>query len=180
MIVTYPTSKYDTIPLEDFKSGSLEPWSASVLQALVRLTRPLRLLELGAFEGRTTLALAEVMPPEAHITAVEHDHKRAEIARVRLESHPRAEVIVSDTIRFLERAPRASFDFVFVDDDHAQEHVARELDLLLAGRMTPGGLIVGHDVLGKFELDKVFLARGGFIISQPLIHAGGGLGVIQA
>lgn len=166
--------------LSRYVSGSTEPWSVSVLQALIRLTRPLRLLEMGAYEGLTTRAIAEVMPKGAHLTAVELYDSRAEIARAKMEPEWDVEVVVAEALRFLEASKRASFDFAFVDDDHSKAHVAMELDLLLDGRMTPGGLIVGHDVLGSFELAEVFEARGGFIIELPLLHAGGGLGVIVA
>lgn len=157
--------------LEAYASGSTEPWTVSVLQALVRLTRPEALLELGTFEGRTTRALASVMSKHATLCTVDLQKRFAEPFEDR-----RIHFHAMDAIEFLRRNP-TPWHFAFVDDDHDAAHVAEELDLLLAC-MAPGGLIVGHDVLGPFNLAPLFVERGGFIIELPHLHAAGSLGVI--
>lgn len=165
--------------LSPFVSGGTEPWSVSVLQALVRLKRPKRLLELGSYEGRTTRALASVMPRGASLVGVEAVSSRWEQSRLAVQENPQVTILETDALKFLRTHAGPPFNFVFVDDDHSAGHVALELDLLLDGIVAPGGLIVGHDVRGAFNLAPLFEARGGFIIELPRLHAAGSLGVIE-
>lgn len=164
-----------------YVSGSTEPWSASVVCALAWSIDAREVLELGAFEGLTTTALAKALP-EAHITAIEHDANRAGVAkkRVAFEGCENVDVVQNDAIRFLRACIDLGlmFDFAFVDDDHTYAHVAEELDLLKRV-VRPGGMITMHDVLGDFGLDQLVHHHGGRIIELPLLHAAGGLGVIR-
>jgi predicted O-methyltransferase YrrM len=159
--------------LSPYGAGSTEPWAVSVLQALVRLKRPARILELGTFEGRTTHALAEAAP-KAYITTVDLE------ARFAGGFPNNVAFCEDDAIAFLKRWDGPPFNFVFVDDDHTRNHVATEIALLHSrGIVASGGLIVGHDVEGAFDLGSLFVERGGFIISLPRLHAAGSLGVLE-
>lgn len=160
--------------LAPYRGGSTEPWAVSVLQALIRLKKPMNLLELGTFEGRTTRAMAEVMPKLSRLWTVDVETRHDPFEDRRIIPHE------MDAIEFLtHHAPRRSVDFAFVDDDHTLAHVTREVELLLDGVMAERGLIVLHDVIGPFGLDAVVREFGGFVIELPLLHAGGGLGVIE-
>jgi predicted O-methyltransferase YrrM len=156
--------------LGPFVSGSTEPWAVSVLQALVRLRRSTSILELGTYQGLTTAALREVS--SGFVTSVDL-MKRWETLPVGIR------FVESEALEFLRSCPASLFDFAFVDDDHTKGHVAMELDLLLGGIVAPGGLIVGHDVEGAFDLAPLFIERGGFVISLPQLHVAGSLGVIE-
>src|SRR5438046_9032521 len=50
---------------------SLTPHEALALSAIVRFTHPKRVLEIGTFDGNTTLNLAANAPPDAVITTVD-------------------------------------------------------------------------------------------------------------
>lgn len=156
------------VRLAEYASGSTEPWAVSVLCALARLGRPAKILELGTFEAKTTAKLAEI----AAVTTVDVEK--------RWSSLPHGAVFCeSDAIHFLQ-STGAIYDFVFVDDDHEAGHVRTEVELLLGGIVRGGGLIVLHDVIGPFGLDRIVYDHDGFIIELPLLHVAGGLGVIGA
>ena len=175
----------DDETLAPYVPGSTEPWSVSVLCALTWLTRACDVLELGAFEGRTTEKLAETLEGAPtrfpNLVAVEVDGPRAEVARNRCARFPHVRVVERDAIPFLREClvEGLSFDVAFVDDDHTYAHVAEEIDLLKSGVVRRGGIIVMHDVLGEFELAPLVHLHDGFIIDLPLMHAAGGLGVIR-
>lgn len=157
-----------------YVGGSTEPWAASVIQALIRLSRPRRLLELGTFEGRTTKAITEAMPADAFLSTVDISDRRV------IDALPRSMFYEIDAIEFLKTSAPDDYDFVFVDDDHTIDHVRQEVELLIdGGLVSKGGLVVLHDVIGPFGLDSIIYERGGFIIDLPLFHAAGGLGVIE-
>lgn len=162
-------------PLAAYMSGSSEPWTASVLAALVRLRRPSRILELGTFEARTTRALAAAAP-EAEIMTVDLERRFEGDLPANVTFHE------SDALDFLRASRGRPFDFVFVDDDHTYSHVRAEVDLLMYKSRfltRKGSLIVLHDVIGPFGLGEIISDWGGFIIDLPLLHAAGGLGVIE-
>ena len=161
-------------PLAPYAAGSTEPWAVSVLEALVRLRRPMNLLELGTFEGRTTRALASVMPEHARLWTVDitRRHEGFDDRRITYTEAGAIEWLIHD-------APEGAIDFAFVDDDHSLGHVAQEVAILREHVMAPRGLIVLHDVIGPFGLDEIVKAHDGFIVELPLLHAAGGLGIIQ-
>ena len=167
--------------LAPYISGSSEPWSVSVLCALAWSIDARDVLELGAFEGLTTVALSKALP-SACITAIEHDPDRSGVAKKRLaaEGVENVDVVQNDAIKFLRACIDLglTFDFAFVDDDHTFAHVSEEVDLLKRV-VHPGGMLVMHDVIGAFGLDEIVRHHGGRIIELPLLHAAGGLGVIR-
>jgi predicted O-methyltransferase YrrM len=134
----------------------------------------MNILELGTFEGRTTRALAEVMPTHARIWTVDHERRHQGF-----EDDPRIVFVQQDALEFLTSAPTGCFNFVFIDDSHEYAHVAQEIDMLLDRLVWRPALITGHDVEGAFGLGPLYVDRGGFIIELPLLHAGGSLGVIE-
>ena len=157
--------------LDPYMSGSTEPWSASVIQTLIRLVRPSSILELGTFEGLTTQAICDAVPVDVMTVDIEQ----------RWKTLPDNAIFVQqEATSFLRAMPKDSFDFVFVDDDHTREHVAEELRLLIdERRVRKGGFVVLHDVIGPFDLGELVTEREGWIVELPLLHAAGGLGVIQ-
>lgn len=155
--------------LDAYRSGSTEPWTVSVLCSLVRVTKPKRLLELGTYKGLTTRELAKAMPPDATLTTVDLKAQHGGF------DDPRVTFVEADALAYIGECPVP--DFVFVDDDHSYDHVAAEVGLL--SYVMDAGLIVLHDVVGPFGLDRIVREHGGFIIEQPLLHVAGGLGVIE-
>lgn len=161
-------------PLEPYLSGSTEPWSVSVIQALIRLKKPANLIELGTYEGKTTVAMANAMSHLARLWTVDATDHGTYFG----DDH-RIIKVIRDAEDWLENvAPTGVIDFAFVDDDHERAHVDREIRILKEKIMAPGGWIVMHDVIGDFDLASVCIAHGGFVIELPLLHRAGGLGVI--
>lgn len=170
------------VDLAAYEAGSTEPWTVDILCALIYAKRPRVILELGTFEGKGTRELA-LAAPQAQIITVEYDAERYAAARAALADLPNVHCVHDDAIHFLRSCDDIRFDFVFVDDDHDATHVAEELRLLHSWQgpslMSPGGLIACHDVIGRFNLGPVVVGHHGFVLELPLLHAAGGLGLIQ-
>ena len=166
-------------PLADWRRGSCEPWTVNILTAFVHATKPRYLLETGTFEAKTTVRLHFAAPAGSSLTSLEIDKNRWEKASAEWVDLP-INFINIDAIDYLSTYTGPHFDFVFLDDDHDAQHVAAELDLLLSRKLvSPGGLICVHDVFGPFGLGAVVVARHGFLLDLPKLHAAGGLGLIQ-
>ncbi len=135
---------------------AVDGWlSARQGEALQSLVRGKRVLEIGAYRGRSVCCMAEFAE---HVTSVDpHDGRslpgdrqaRASLGDMlrnldRFGLREKVEMI-ADPIEDVEsRFADDSFDVVFIDGDHRYEAVVR--DLCIARRVVkPGGVIAVHD-----------------------------------
>jgi hypothetical protein len=81
-------------------------------------------------------------------------------------------------MQVIAAAPDKYWDLCWLDDDHQEFHVRSELTALWP-KMKPGGLIVGHDVWGSVNLQKVFKHFNGIALDLPRLGPAGGIGIIQ-
>ena len=122
------------------------PLEGRFLELLVRLTGARRVLELGTFTGRSSMAMASALPPGGTVVTCDVDPEAQEIARRYAE-----EAGVADRIDYrlgpgteTMQSLAGPFDLVFIDADKEGyvEYYEAAL-LLLAG----DGLIVADNVL---------------------------------
>ncbi len=148
----------------DVEPGNVSLTELTVLAAICAARQPATIFEIGTFDGRTTLNLAENSPPEtriytldlpagevdttAHALAAGEDaFVRKSASGARFVSSPYASRITQlygDSARFDFSPYRGAIDLVFVDASHAYEYVLTDsrnaLELL-----RPGGIILWHD-----------------------------------
>lgn len=131
-------------------------WLAPLLVA----RSPVRILEIGCFEGRATVWLLQnvvAMHPESSMVCVDpwaangsewdyeaaHDRFLRNVAETGLAE--RVTVRRATSADALPSMPGASFDFVYVDGDHGEEAAA--LDTREAMRLVkPDGIVAWDDV----------------------------------
>lgn len=128
------------------------PVAGRLLETLVWVAQPRRVLEIGTFSGHATLAMASALPREGHIDTCELDPERAAVAQTYIDRSPwAAQVTVhlgpaGETIDRLAGA----FDFVFMDADK-------------------------DGYIGYYEAVLPRLARNGLIVADNTLHDGGAL-----
>ena len=123
----------------------------NLLRFLLRLKRPVKILEVGTAIGFSALLMCEYGHPEAHLTTIEKYEKRIPIAKENFRRAGR-----EDQITFLEgdafehlKALEGPFDFIFMDAAKGQYiHFLPEVMRLLA----PGGILVSDNVLQDGDL----------------------------
>ena len=132
------------------------PDQAAFLYHQAKLLRANKILEVGAFYGHSTLALAAALHPEGKIISIEHNPKFVKIAH---EHMIKAEVdhlvdfrcgeapILLDELRSTE--PASSFDLVFIDADkrHFELYWGHALYFL-----RPGGIVIFDNVLARGDV----------------------------
>ena len=171
-------------PYADWLAGSCEPWTVGIICSLIRAISPMHMLETGTFEAKTTLRMHCASGEGCTLISLESYKERWEEASTFCLDLDGVTVLNVEAVSYLLNYKGPPFDFVFLDDDHGADHVAMELDLLYnfatgEGLMAPGGIICVHDVCGPHRLGAVVVARHGFILSLPMLHVSGGLGIIQ-
>lgn len=168
-------------------AGSAEPWVASLLGALIVANDAHTAIEVGGFEGYTSLQLALALarlPHDTLLTVCEIDTTRAcdvqdKLGTLEASLAHRTRVVCDDSLRWIPTLADASVDFVWLDGCHEIQHVAQEL-ALLAPKLAPGGIIAGHDVHGVTNLRVCFAAYPGAIaLDLSRLGPAGGVGLLQ-
>ena len=122
------------------------PVAGRLLEFLVWVGQPKRVLEIGTFSGHSALAMAAALPEGGHIDACEIDPERAAFAQRYFDRSPHGSKITLhvgpalETIESLE----GDFDFVFIDAD--KEGYPAYYDAVLP-RLSERGLIVADNTL---------------------------------
>lgn len=137
-----------TIP---YSNMQIAPEQGQFMALLIRLMGARRTIELGVFTGYSTLAVAQVLPPDGRIIACDINEKWTSKAQ---EFWQQAGVIDKIDLRLapaldtldnlLAEGQADTFDFAFIDADKGNyiSYYERLLQL-----MRPGGLITVDNVL---------------------------------
>mgnify|MGYP001607622972 CR=1 FL=1 len=145
----------------DAKDGNVSLGELVAISQLVKLRNPLKIFEIGTFDGRMALNLALNSPPQAAIytldlapgetaeTSAGGDKKF--IGKVETgfrfkgrEVSKKIEQLFGDSTRFDFSPYQNSMDFIFVDGSHAYEYVLKDSENALK-MIKPGGIILFHD-----------------------------------
>ncbi len=129
------------------RSGMLtDPVAARLLELLVWIGRPQRVLEIGTYSGHSALAMAAALPPDGRIDTCELDPVHAEVAQRYFDRSPHGDRITLHLGPALETIERleGEFDLVFLDankDGYVDYYEA------VLPRLAPRGLIVADNTL---------------------------------
>lgn len=123
----------------------------SFLKVLLRITKPERLLEVGAAVGFSTILMSEYVPETCEITTIENYEKRIPIARENFRRAGKEEQITlleGDAMEILKEL-KGPYDFVFMDAAKGQypAYLPEVLRIL-----RPGGILVTDNVLQEGDI----------------------------
>ena len=168
-----------------YPSGATEPWISAIAYQMLKATGVASALETGAFMGHTSVWLAQAIRDmgggDLHLCEIDPQRGygvEAKLHDLNLPVLVRWKVYIQDALQVIAGLPDRSLGLAFVDDDHTQEHVAKEIDALWP-KMSQGGIILFHDVYGVCDLQKVVTHVGGYCLDFARNGPAGGLGIIQ-
>lgn len=169
----------------DYPGGATESWVSLLVASLLKATGIPCALETGAFQGHTTVWLAQALRDMGGgiLHVAELDSARADTVTEAVTGLGLAPVVHTyvhqqDALTVIRKLPQQSLGLAFVDDDHTGDHVAQEIEELWP-KMAPGGIITFHDVYGVCELHRVVKHYGGYSLDLPRCGPAGGLGILQ-
>jgi caffeoyl-CoA O-methyltransferase len=124
------------------------PVAGRLLEFLVWISQPKRVVEIGTFSGHSALSMAAALPEGGRIDACELDPERAAFAQRYFDRSPHGAKItlhVGPALETLERLEDA-FDFVFIDAE--KEGYVGYYEAVLP-RLAERGLIVADNTLSS-------------------------------
>jgi caffeoyl-CoA O-methyltransferase len=135
----------DKVTIEEMASN---PVQLRLLELIVRLLQPKRIIEIGAFIGLSAMTMARAMPAGGKLTTIEKFHHFADICRRNFSANGLADriaLVEGDAFEALDKVPKSElFDLAFIDGN--KERYAHYFEAL-EPRVRSGGLIVVDDVL---------------------------------
>lgn len=123
----------------------------SFLKVLLMIKRPMRILEVGAAVGFSSILMSEYMPEGGHITTIENYDKRIPIARAnfkRAGKEEQIDLIEGDALEVMHGL-EGPYDLIFVDAAKGQYiHYLPEVMRLLG----TDGVLVSDNVLQEGDV----------------------------
>lgn len=123
----------------------------SFLKVLLMIKRPMRILEVGAAVGFSSILMSEYMPEGGHITTIENYDKRIPIARAnfkRAGKEEQIDLIEGDALEVMYGL-KGPYDLIFVDAAKGQYiHYLPEVMRLLG----TDGVLVSDNVLQEGDI----------------------------
>ena len=123
----------------------------SFLKVLLMIKRPMRILEVGATVGFSSILMSEYMPEGGHITTIENYDKRIPIARAnfkRAGKEEQIDLIEGDALEVMHGL-EGPYDLIFVDAAKGQYiHYLPEVMRLLG----TDGVLVSDNVLQEGDI----------------------------
>ena len=123
----------------------------SFLKVLLRIKKPLRILEVGTAVGFSAILMSEYVPEDCRITTIENYEKRIPIARnnfKRAGKEAQITLIEGDAMEVLKTL-EGPYDFVFMDAAKGQ-YIAYLPEVLRI--LSPEGILVSDNVLQNGEI----------------------------
>ena len=123
----------------------------SFLKVLLMIKRPMRILEVGAAVGFSSILMSEYMPEGGHITTIENYDKRIPISRAnfkRAGKEEQIDLIEGDALEVMHGL-EGPYDLIFVDAAKGQYiHYLPEVMRLLG----TDGVLVSDNVLQEGDI----------------------------
>ncbi|MCI6886630.1 MAG: O-methyltransferase [Lachnospiraceae bacterium] len=134
--------------------------TAAFLQTMVAAVKPVRILEVGTAVGYSALLMAQVMPPDAHITTIEKYEPRIPVARSHFREagmETRITLLEGDAEEILQQLS-GTFDFIFMDAAKGQyiHWLPRILELMKEGSVLFSDNVLqdGDIVESRFAVER--------------------------
>jgi predicted O-methyltransferase YrrM len=123
------------------------PLSLRLLQMLIFLKKPKKVLEIGTFIGLSTMCMAKCLPEDGQIVTLEKFDYFCRIAEQNFQNNglsDKIKIIEGDAFEELKKLQSEKFDFIFLDGNKEKY---KEYFELLEPYLEDGGLFVVDDVL---------------------------------
>ena len=128
-----------------------EPDVCQFIGSLIKMNGYKNVLEIGVFEGETSVKMIEALPIGGKYTGIDiNDYRKIDFNKAGKGWN----FILGESIKVLANMPEHHFDFIFVDGDHSWENVLPEFKEI-ERVIKPGGVIAYHDTIHIPDVKKL-------------------------
>ena len=153
---TKPKAEKKIVTTATFKEEARHGWNseADVCQfigSLIKMNGYKNVLEIGVFEGETSVKMIEALPIGGKYTGIDiNDYRKLDFNKAGKGWN----FILGESIKVLANMPEHHFDFIFVDGDHSWENILPEFKEI-ERVIKPGGVIAYHDSIHIADVKKL-------------------------
>lgn len=128
-----------------------EPDVCQFIGSLIKMNGYKNVLEIGVFEGETSVKMIEALPIGGKYTGIDiNDYRKLDFNKAGKGWN----FILGESIKVLANMPEDHFDFIFVDGDHSWENILPEFKEI-ERVIKPGGVIAYHDSIHIADVKKL-------------------------
>jgi predicted O-methyltransferase YrrM len=176
-----PIEIYGLEPLPERETIRHE-WNSEVdvcefIGSLIKMTGAKAVLEIGVFEGETSVKMIEALPIGGYYAGIDiTDYRKHNLER----SGVAVDFILGQSITVIQSMPANHFDFIFVDGDHSFENILAEFKEI-ERVLTQGGVIAYHDTLHIADVSDLmrYVKEYNYNVVTLNTSEGRGLSIIQ-
>jgi len=153
---TKPKAEKKIVTTATFNEEARHGWNseADVCQfigSLIKMNGYKNVLEIGVFEGETSVKMIEALPIGGKYTGIDiNDYRKLDFNKAGKGWN----FILGESIKVLANMPENHFDFIFVDGDHSWENILPEFKEI-ERVIKPGGVIAYHDSIHLPDVKKL-------------------------
>lgn len=172
-----PIDIYGLEPLPE-KQTTRHEWSSEVevcefIASLIKMTGAKTVLEIGVFEGETSIKMIEALPIGGYYAGIDvTDYRKHNLERGGVA----VDFILSDSISALKKFPRGTFDFIFVDGDHSWNTIFNEFKEVRQ-IISKNGVIAYHDSIHLHDVKQLMRVAVQYKYNVVTLNTSGGCGL---
>jgi predicted O-methyltransferase YrrM len=144
------------VTTKTFKEIPMPWWTSEIdvydlIYSLIKMTCAKNVMEIGVFEGYTSIKMVEALPKDGKFTGIDiNDYLKTDLKSI----GPEIDFILGESITVMQGMKPKQFDFIFVDGDHHWENILPEFKEVVK-LITPGGIIAYHDTIGIPDVKRL-------------------------
>ena len=151
-----PKAEKKIVTIATFKEEARHEWNSEpdvcqFIGSLIKMNGYKNVLEIGVFEGETSVKMIEALPIGGKYTGIDiNDYRKLDFNK----SGKGWNFILGESIKVLANMPEDHFDFIFVDGDHSWDNILPEFKEI-ERVIKPGGVIAYHDSIHLPDVKKL-------------------------
>jgi caffeoyl-CoA O-methyltransferase len=144
------------VTTKTFKEIPMPWWTSEIdvydfIFSLIKMIGAKNVMEIGVFEGYTSLRMVEALPKDGKFTGIDiNDYLKHDLKSI----GPEIDFILGESITVMQSMNPQQFDFIFVDGDHSFANIMPEFKEV-AKLIKPGGIIAYHDTIHLPDVKKL-------------------------
>jgi predicted O-methyltransferase YrrM len=181
-VATKPKAEKKIVTTATFKEEARHDWNSEIdvcqfIGSLIKMNGYKNVLEIGVFEGETSVKMIEALPIGGKYTGIDiNDYRKLDFNKAGKGWN----FILGESIKVLANMPEDHFDFIFVDGDHSWENILPEFKEI-ERVIKPGGVIAYHDTIHIADVKKLIEYANHYKYNTVTLNTseGRGLSLIQ-